>query len=548
VPYAEIVASISSKSAGPGTRANIDEFTETTSEALEVVGGAKKGKAIIILNPVEPPLMMRNTVFCAIPEEAAEAGELNDKVRESIAAMVERVQEYVPGYHLRAEPQFDHARDLWNGMARVTVPIEVKGRGDYLPDYAGNLDIITAAAARVGDMMVAHRLGVDSGWVAADVSTDLRRHHFDHPGGLGMSTEMTHPIPEFSGGVDVRLTDTTLRDGSHAMSHQFTEEQVRTTVRALDQAGVQVIEVTHGDGLGGSSFNYGFSAVDEMSLIKAAKAEAEQAKIAVLLLPGLGRVHDLQQARDNGADIARIATHCTEADVSIQHFGAARELGMETVGFLMLSHMISPEALAKQARIMVDAGCQCVYVVDSAGALILEDVSDRVEALVSEIGKHAQVGYHGHQNMSFGVANSVLAYRAGAKQIDGSLCALGAGAGNSPTEVLAVAFERLGIKTGVDLNGVMGAAQDVVRPYIRRLPWMDRSSITQGYAGVYSSFLIHAERAAERYDVPAHEILQKVGEYGYVGGQEDMIIDVALELQKARELDMGDLAALGAGA
>ena len=172
VPYAEIVASISSKSAGPGTRANIDEFTETTSEALEVVGGAKKGKAIIILNPVEPPLMMRNTVFCAIPEEAAEAGELNDKVRASIAAMVERVQEYVPGYHLRAEPQFDHARDLWNGMARVTVPIEVKGRGDYLPDYAGNLDIITAAAARVGDMMVAHRLGVDSGWVAADASTD----------------------------------------------------------------------------------------------------------------------------------------------------------------------------------------------------------------------------------------------------------------------------------------------------------------------------------------------------------------------------------------
>jgi acetaldehyde dehydrogenase len=171
VPYAEIVASISSKSAGPGTRANIDEFTETTSEALEVVGGARSGKAIIILNPVEPPLMMRNTVFCAIPQEAAEAGVLNDKVQESIAAMVERVQEYVPGYHLRAEPQFDHARDLWQGMARVTVPIEVKGRGDYLPEYAGNLDIITSAAARVGDMMVAHRLGVDSGWVASDTDS-----------------------------------------------------------------------------------------------------------------------------------------------------------------------------------------------------------------------------------------------------------------------------------------------------------------------------------------------------------------------------------------
>ncbi|GAA8843871.1 4-hydroxy-2-oxovalerate aldolase [Helicobacter pylori] len=350
-----------------------------------------------------------------------------------------------------------------------------------------------------------------------------------------MSTEMTHPIPEFSGDVDVRITDTTLRDGSHAMSHQFTEEQVRTTVRALDDAGVQVIEVTHGDGLGGSSFNYGFSAVDEMSLIKAAVAEARQAKIAVLMLPGLGTVEKLHEAHQMGAQIARIATHCTEADVSIQHFGAARDLGMETVGFLMLSHMIPPEELAKQARIMVDAGCQCVYVVDSAGALILEDVSDRVSAIIAEIGQDAQVGYHGHQNMSFGVANSVLAHRAGARQIDGSLGALGAGAGNSPTEVLATSFERLGITTGIDVGGVLGAAEDVVKPFIRRMPIMDRSSITQGYAGVYSSFLLHAERAAERYGVPAHEILMKVGEYGYVGGQEDMIIDVALELRDQQQ-------------
>nr|WP_257908837.1 4-hydroxy-2-oxovalerate aldolase [Janibacter limosus] len=237
------------------------------------------------------------------------------------------------------------------------------------------------------------------------------------------------------------------------------------------------------------------------------------------MLPGPGTVEKLHEAHNMGAQIARIATHCTEADVSIQHFGAARELGMETVGFLMLSHMISPEELAKQARIMVDAGCQCVYVVDSAGALILEDVSDRVSAIVAEIGNDARVGYHGHQNMSFGVANSVLAYRAGARQIDGSLCALGAGAGNSPTEVLATSFERLGIHTGVDINGVPAAAEDVVKPFIRRMPIMDRSSITRGYAGVYSSFLLHAERAAERYGVPAHEILMKVGEYGYVGGR-----------------------------
>ncbi|MBN9742446.1 4-hydroxy-2-oxovalerate aldolase [Amycolatopsis sp. A1MSW2902] len=334
--------------------------------------------------------------------------------------------------------------------------------------------------------------------------------------------------------TDVRLVDTTLRDGSHAMAHQFTEKQVRDTVRALDDAGISLIEVTHGDGLGGSTFNYGFSLVDERKLIAAAVDEAKQAKIAVLLLPGLGTVTDLRAAADLGAGAVRIATHCTEADVSIQHFGAARDLGLETVGFLMLSHMSTPEDLAKQARIMADAGCQCVYVVDSAGALILDDASDRVAALVAELGDDAQVGYHGHQNLSFGVANSVLAYRAGAWQIDGSLAALGAGAGNSPTEVLAATFERLGIKTGVDKDVLMEAAENVVKKYLTRLPVMDRSSIIQGYAGVYSSFLLHAERAAERYGVPAHEILYKVGEERYVGGQEDMIIDIALRLRDER--------------
>jgi 4-hydroxy 2-oxovalerate aldolase len=331
------------------------------------------------------------------------------------------------------------------------------------------------------------------------------------------------------------------------MSHQFTEEQVRGVVHALDTAGVQVIAVSHGDGLGGSSFNYGFSKVAEMKLISAAVEEATQAKIAILMLPGLGTLHDLKNAREAGASVARIATHCTEADVSIQHFGAARALGMETVGFLMLSHKASPEKLAEQARIMVDAGAQCVYVVDSAGALVLSDAQERISAVIGEIGSEAQVGFHGHQNLSLGIANSVLAYQAGALQIDGALCALGAGAGNSPTEVLAATFERMGIRTGVDLGEVLSAAEDVVRPFIPRLPWMDRASITQGYAGVYSSFLLHAERAAERYDVPAHEILQKVGEYGYVGGQEDMIIDIALQLaeEKSHLIDLGDLAGMG---
>jgi 4-hydroxy 2-oxovalerate aldolase len=343
-----------------------------------------------------------------------------------------------------------------------------------------------------------------------------------------------------TGQADVRLTDSTLRDGSHALAHQFTEEQVRAVVHALDEAGVEVIEVSHGDGLGGSSFNYGFSLTDEFELIAAAVAEARQARIAVLLLPGVGTIDDLRHAHDTGASVARIATHCTEADVSVQHFGAAREMGMETVGFLMLAHRIGPQELARQARIMVDAGAQCVYVVDSAGALILADAQDRVQALVAEIGADAQVGFHGHQNLSLGVANSVLAVQGGARQVDGALCALGAGAGNAPTEVLVATFERLGIKTGVDVDAAMAAAQDVLRPTLprqeqARLPNADRSAIVQGFAGVYGSFLLHAERAAERYGVPAHEILHKVGEAGYVGGQEDMIIDIAIQLAEGRE-------------
>ena len=491
VPYAEIVASIASRSAGPGTRANIDEFTTTTARAIERVGGAERGKAVIVLNPVEPPMIMRDTVFCAISPDAD-----TDAITASVLDMVAEVARYVPGFTLRAEPQFDPPSPDWSGHARVALFLEVRGNGDYLPEWAGNLDIMTAAAARVGELLATRR-------------------------GDGMN-----PPPR-----DVRITDSTLRDGSHAMRHQFTEEQVRAVVSALDAAGVEVIEVSHGDGLGGSSFNYGFSLIDEISLIKAAVDEARAARIAVLLLPGVGTVDDLREAREAGASVARIATHCTEADVSVQHFAAARDLGMETVGFLMLAHRLDPAGLARQARIMVDAGAECVYVVDSAGALVLSDAQTRVQALVAEIGRDAQVGFHGHQNLSLGVANSVLAYQAGATQVDGALCALGAGAGNAPTEVLAATFARLGIGTGVDVDGVLAAAEEVVRPIIPRLPWMDRSSVVQGYAGVYSSFLLHAQRAAERYGVPAHAILQRVGEAGYVGGQEDMIIDIALQLQ-----------------
>jgi 4-hydroxy 2-oxovalerate aldolase len=335
--------------------------------------------------------------------------------------------------------------------------------------------------------------------------------------------------------VDVRITDTTLRDGSHAVAHQFTVAQVRAVARALDRAGVPVIEVTHGDGLGGASFNYGFSLEDELELVAAAAGEVENAKIACLLLPGVGTVEHMRAAADAGASVVRIATHCTEADISIQHFGLARELGLETVGFLMLSHMTPPDRLAEQARIMVDAGCQCVYVVDSAGALILDDATDRVAALLDAIGDRADVGYHGHNNLALGVANSILAWRLGARQIDGSTRALGAGAGNSPTEVLVAVFERLGVRTGIDLPAILEAAEEVVRPIMTREPVMDRDAIMLGYTGSYSSFLLHAKRASERYGVPAHEILAEVGRRRYVGGQEDMLIDVAIELAAAKK-------------
>lgn len=338
-----------------------------------------------------------------------------------------------------------------------------------------------------------------------------------------------------AGTRDVRITDTTLRDGSHAVRHQFTEDDVRRVAGALDAAGVPVIEVTHGDGLAGSSFNYGFSKVSDIRLIEVAAETARAARVAALVLPGLGTAHDVKAAADAGAQIIRVATHSTEADVSVEHFAIARDLGLETVGFLMLSHRTDPDNLAKQARIMADAGCQCVYVVDSAGALLPHGAAERVRALVAELGDDAQVGFHGHQNLSLGVANSLVAYEAGARQIDGTLRALGAGAGNTPSEVLVAALDAYGIRTGIDLPLMLLAAEDVLATIVPEFPPIDRDAIIQGRYGVYNSFLLHARRASERYGVPAHEILKVVGEAGYVGGQEDMIIDVAIRLRDENE-------------
>lgn len=330
--------------------------------------------------------------------------------------------------------------------------------------------------------------------------------------------------------LDIRITDTSLRDGSHAKRHQFTENDVRAIVGALDRAGMPVIEVTHGDGLGGSSFNYGFSKTDEKLLMSAAVATAKRAKIAALMLPGLGTKDDIKGAHDLGVSIIRVATHCTEADISIQHFGMSRELGLETVGFLMMAHSQPPEVLAQQARIMADAGCQCVYVVDSAGAMILEDVTARVEAVVAELGSDAMVGFHGHENLGLSVANSMLALRAGAVQIDGSTRAFGAGAGNTPLEVFAAVCDRRGIRTGLDVRQMIDVAEDVVRPIMDGECLKDRLAVMMGYAGVYSSFLKHAYRAAERYSVSGADILLECGRQGLVGGQEDQIIQIAATL------------------
>ena len=328
-----------------------------------------------------------------------------------------------------------------------------------------------------------------------------------------------------------RLTDSTLRDGSHAVRHQFTVDQVRKVVTALDNAGVPVIEVTHGDGLGGSSFNYGFSHTDEMDLVTTAVETARRAKIAVLMLPGIGIKDDLRRAAEIGVRVARIATHCTEADISEQHIKLSKELGLEAVGFLMMAHMVEPDALLAQARLMESYGADCVYVVDSAGAMTMGEARRRGAALKS--GLQCQVGIHAHNNLSLAVANSLVALDEGVDQIDGCTTGLGAGAGNCPTEVLVAACAKSGIETGVDPLAMMDAAEEVVRPIRPEQGVIDRDGLLLGYAGVYGSFLLHARRAAERYGVDAKDILIELGRRKVVGGQEDMIIDVAVELARA---------------
>ena len=336
-------------------------------------------------------------------------------------------------------------------------------------------------------------------------------------------------------GKKVTVHDMTLRDGMHPKRHQMTLEQMRNVAVGLDEAGVPLIEVTHGDGLGGSSVNYGFPAHSDEEYLSTVIPLMKNAKVSALLLPGIGTVDHLRMAKDLGVHTIRVATHCTEADVSEQHISMARQWGMDTVGFLMMAHMNTPEGLITQAKLMESYGANCIYVTDSAGYMLPDDVKVRLAAVRAALKPETELGFHGHHNLAMGIANSLAAVEAGANRIDAAAAGLGAGAGNTPMEVFIAVCDRMGIETGVDVFKIQDVAEDIVVPMMDHIIRVDRDSLTLGYAGVYSSFLLFAKRAEKKYGIPARELLVELGRRGMVGGQEDMIEDTAITMAKQRQ-------------
>jgi 4-hydroxy-2-oxovalerate/4-hydroxy-2-oxohexanoate aldolase len=337
-------------------------------------------------------------------------------------------------------------------------------------------------------------------------------------------------------GRKITVHDMTLRDGMHPKRHQMTLEQMKAVACGLDAAGVPLIEVTHGDGLGGSSVNYGFPAHSDEDYLAAVIPLMKQARVSALLIPGIGTVDHLKMAHGLGVRTIRIATHCTEADVSEQHIQMARQMDMDTVGFLMMAHMHSPEGLVKQAKLMESYGANCIYVTDSAGHMLPEDVKARLAPVRDALKPETELGFHGHHNLAMGVANSIAAIESGANRIDAAAAGLGAGAGNTPMEVLVAVCDRMGIATGVDVWKIQDVAEDLVVPLMDFPIRIDRDALTLGYAGVYGSFLLFAKRAGKKYGVPSRDLLVELGRRGMVGGQEDMIEDTALTMAKARGL------------